>query len=342
MESHSVFTDFVRTYAGDEDVPIDVFDKISSALRNHLKRRGIWKIGPRILGYEGKSWDSEALQDLTYHCYCHVFIGMSEKNPGGKHEYWRLKVEAGNAIEKQVYQSIKHFLHDLQNKSDKGDSAIFKNLKSAVKELVEERKLLVVVGDSSSFSSDWVCGIAESQKDAIQFEHLLEFVGENDDWQSALSVVHRVSKKSARFAKDGIVATIENGNVPFRFGDLKNAVAKTAQSPKNEQIIPGETEEKSKKSRTNSKRAGYELEEQDSSDLEKQIHEKIDALERGDSVKQKLHRIVDFMTEELRGAGSDVKVSQAEMGRQLNIPKQTLNDYMKTIRDITRKLRNDS
>lgn len=338
METHSVFTDFVRSYSGDGDVPEDVFDKISSALRNHLKRRGIWILGPRILGYDGVSWDGEALQDLTYHCYCHVFIGLGDRNPGGKHEYWRLKVAAGNEIEKQVYQSIKHFLHDLQKKSDKGDASIFKNLKSAVKELVEEKKLSVVGGDCSAFSSDWVCGTAESQKEAVPFENLLQFVGEHDDWQSALSVIHKASKRSARFAKLGIVATVENGHVPFRFGDLKNAVAKRADSPKNEPIVPGETEEKSKKSRTNSNTAGYGLEEQDSSKIQKQIHEKIDALERWDSVKQRLHKIVEYMTEELEGVGSDMKISQAEIGRQLNIPKQTLNDYMKTIREITKRL----
>lgn len=342
MEPHSVFTDFVRTYNGDGDVTKEVFDKISSALQNHLKRRGIWKLGPRILGYDGTSWDAEALQDLTYHCYCHVFIGLGKNNLGGKHEYWRLKVAAGNAIEKQVYRSIKNFLHDLQKKSDKGDSSIFKNLKSAVKELVEESKLSVIVGDRNAFSSDWVCGNVESQKEAVQFEKLLQFVSESDDWQSALSVVHKTSERSARFAKQGIVATMENGHVPFRFGDLKNAVAKKAVSPKNEQIIAGETEEKSKNSRTNPNTVGYELEGQDSSELEKQIHEKIDALERWDSVKQKLHRIVDFMAEELRGSGLNGKISQAEMGRQLNIPKQTLNDYMKTIRDITTKLRSNS
>jgi len=342
MESHSIFTDFVGSYSGDGDVPADVFEKISSALQNHLKRRGIWRLGPRVLGYEGSSWDGEALQEITYHCYCHVFIGLGEKNPGGKHEYWRLKVSAGDAIEKQVYQSIKNFLHDLQKKSDEGDSSIFKNLKSAVKELIEERKLSLIAGDCNAFSSDWICGNIDSQKESVQFEKLLQFVGESDDWQLALSAVHKSSRRSARFAKQGIVATMENGHVPFRFGDLKNAVAKKAVSPKNERIIPGETEEKSKKSRTNPNAASYGLEEQDSNELEGQIHEKIDALERWDSVKQKLHRIVDFMAEELRGAGSDVKISQAEMGRELNIPKQTLNDYMKTIRDITKKLQNEN
>lgn len=347
MESHSVFTDHVRTFDGSGDIPQEVFDKIESALRNRLRRQGLWSLSPGKLGYEGRKWDDQALQDLVFDCYCHVFIGMSEKNPGQKWENWKLEVAAGQGIEKKIYRSLKNFLYDLQQKSSPEDAAVFKNLRNAVKELIEESHLAVVDGNPDSFSTEWICGIQDSEKAKVSFESLIQFVNENDDWQPALAAVQKFGKRSTRLAKQGVEATSAGGQIPFQFGDLKNAVAEKAYLPAENEandvvsVSSGENDEFSTKIRTWLDSDSYEFKEQGFGELEKRIHERIDALERRKPAKQKLHEIVGFIAEELRGSAYTTKVTQADVGRELRIAKQTLSDYMKTIRIITEELRNE-
>ncbi len=348
MESHSVFTDHVRTYDGSGNFPQEVFDKIQSALRNRLRRQGLWNLSPGKLGYDGSKWDDQALQDLVSDCYCHVFIGMGEKNPGQKRENWKLEVAAGQAIEKKIYQSFKNFLYDLQQKSAPKDTAVFKNLRNSVKELIEEGQLALVDGNPDSFSSEWVCGIEDFKKATVSFESLIQFVNESDDWQPALAAVQKFSKRSTRLAKQGVEATSAGGQIPFQFGDLKNAVAEKAYLPAENEandvvaVSSGENEEFSTKIRTWLDSDSYEFREQGFGELEKRIHERIEALERRKSVKQKLHEIVGFIAEELRDSAYTTKVTQADVGRELRIAKQTLSDYMKTIRIITEELRNEA
>lgn len=348
MESHSVFTDHVRSFDSSGDVPQEVFNKIQSALRNRLRRQGLWSLSPGKLGYEGSKWDDQSLHDLVFDCYCHVFIGMGERNPGQKWENWKLEVAAGQAIEKKVYRSIKNFLYDLQLNSSPEDAAVFKNLRNAVMELVGESQLTVINGDSESFSSEWVCGIQDSEKATVSLQSLVQFVNETDEWQPALAAVQKFSRRSTRLAKRGVEATSAGGQIPFQFGDLKNAVAERAFQPvENEandvvSVSSGENDEFSTKIRTWLDSDSYESKEQGFGELEKRIHERIDALERRKPAKEKLHEIVGFIAEELRGSAYTAEVLQADVGRELRIAKQTLSDYMKTIRIITDELRNEA
>ena len=343
-----VFSDHVLSDEFGEDVPEAVLVKLESRLRGQLRKRGLLGLPPRILGYQGSSWDSESLRDLATDCYCHIFIGMSDKNPGGKLINWKLDREIGNVdIEKKVSLSIKNFIHDLQQKSDPEGTAVFKNLRRAVTELLESSELHVV-GDSSSFSADWLCGKENSGSDSVEYQRLLEFVGSSDLWYPALGAIRNFSRNATNLAKEGVKENLTANVCPFVFKDLNTAAREKSYLPA-ENAAHGTAKEYSSEDenifmevRTWLESDSYQEKEKDFEELKRLIHVGIDELERRKPIKEKLHQIVEIMAVELRDSAYSTVVSQAQVARDLGIAKQTLNDHMKEIRKVTAEVRDAS
>lgn len=342
MPEHTVFTDFILSGDLENSDPDKVFDEIRRVLKIQLKRRALWRMSPSILGYEGSSWsDLETLQSLTYDCFVHIFIGVSKKNPGGKWDYWRRKVEMGERIEKQIYSSIKHFLHDLQQNSSPEDTAIYKNLRKALEALLEEPGGLEVLGgDPQKIQGKTLFGTTSSGTDPIQIDALGQFLEVNPDWQAALGIVRKFSKKATDLAKRAINSTVDADQIPFLFGDLKHVVSERSYFllENNAHEIAPEFLDPERRNpdfiRIWRDEDSYKQKEERFTDFVELIHQKINSLNRRELIKQRLHEIVDCYASKLRASAFDDSISQSTISEELKIAKQTLSDYMSTIREI--------
>ena len=340
MEMHSVFTDHVRNNDGSTQEFQKVADKLRPYLINQLKRRGVWQFGPTIIGLDHNDWNKDALDDLVSQCYASVFIGMSEKNSGGKWVYWERRVTNGESIEGLIYQSVTNYLYDQQKKHTPfAIKTAYKFLKKAVIELVEEGELVVLEGNEADFSLDWeVMGSAEtSESKTAKIEEIEYAIKREGVWQNAVDSLSDENSHKLAPVKESIETLKQVGIVRFRVGDVYQAICGLVSIKKEIVHEDAELIKLSDFSRTDSEIDSNHINEGHADDLSAKLHVCIDELKRRKSVKERLHRVVDYLRDNSTNAHGNV-VSQAEIAKELGIAKQTLSDDMKTIRDLASEL----
>jgi hypothetical protein len=162
------FTDHVRALASGK--PLDpkrldeLLHSLRSALRNELKKRGLWEAPPSYLGIFGwTAWEASAgtrenaLEELLAECYAYIFVARLR----GLQAQLKLKPN----IDGLVFLNIRHFLHERQKEHDPLGAQVFEVAQSAVRAAVEEKELRVVGGDEK-VRNDTVLSFGPGMEDA--------------------------------------------------------------------------------------------------------------------------------------------------------------------------------
>ncbi len=340
MTDSLIFTDHLKN-PSDSELEEMAFAAIRRHLKRLLKQRGLWSLPPSLLGVGGKSWDDESLLELGFECYCHVFVGMSEKNPGGKREYWRKKIADGQNIEKIANVSIRNFVHDRQENSSPEEAAVFKNLKKAIKIMIAEEQIKML-GNGKRVTAESKIGIVDAT--AVEIQRLKSFVTDSEDWQPALRIIRKFGKTATQATKSGLEATQSAGEVPFIFGDMKQVLSESSYMPadnKSDDPVAVHSEETSEflffdriVRDTNS----YETRVEAMDEIESEIHLKIDDLDRRKQIKDRLHSIVDFISSRLRESGFGESVSQSLILEELQLARSTVSDDMNILRELANQI----
>jgi len=225
LEDSHVFTDHVRLLAGgqplDERSLAPLWTALRSALRNELRRRGLWESPPAYLGIYGwDSWETSgegrqgALEELLFECYSYIFVARLR----GLEAQLKLKPN----IDGLIFLNIRHFLHERQREHDPLGSQVFEVLRSAVRMAIAEGTLHVLSGDEG-VRNDTVLGFSpEPQPPAAPRERIAALVPSwNDDLlpdlvtlrgQRQEAVVRRLRERLPDLRREGLGV--------FRFKDL--------------------------------------------------------------------------------------------------------------------------
>ena len=148
------FTSYILSLAPDGTPPTPTaFDRAWEALRGvlawELRRRGLWQRPPHDLGYHGhprwtsgaprtKSSPADALDELVADAYAFIFIDRMTS--------LRAHARVKPNIEGLVFLNARHFLSELQERHDPLGSRVYRVLRNAVGEMVDEGILKLVDG----------------------------------------------------------------------------------------------------------------------------------------------------------------------------------------------------
>lgn len=168
-EEPRVFTEYVRALGAGEPLDSglvrDLLGALRSALRNELKRRGLWESPPSFLGIYGwEKWEStafdqeSALEELVAECYTYIFVSRLRA--------LQAQLKSKPNIDGLVFLNVRHFLHERQKEHDPLGSQVFEVLQSAVRLAVEQGELRVLEGDER-IRNDTVLGFGP-EGDATQ------------------------------------------------------------------------------------------------------------------------------------------------------------------------------
>lgn len=338
MELHRVFTDHVRQIMDGAYIDIEsVLGKLKPDLLAQLKRRGL---KPSSLGYAGERWDDESLEEITYDCYAYSFIGLEGKL-GRQRAYLEAKVASGKAIEGLVRQKVKWFVQEIHETKYADGSGVFKNLKSAILEIVAEGGAELSTGDNISAES--VVFISSENDEALPLEmiELGEFVLASSLWSEVIKVASRQSEKAKKQCKLAIFEMIKIGKVPFLFGQLVVAVSAqlTDKTTGNEKSELEFSEEGVTRIRTDTFDDRYQLLESKEA-LCDQVRQAIESLlNKGPKSKKQLLNIFDtFVSLRSQDHG---KVKQVDVRTQMGIARSTFSDYMKLLDSILEPILNE-
>ena len=214
-----VFTDYVRALASgkplDRQRLEDLWQALRSALRNELKKRGLWEAPPAFLGIYGwTAWEPAALEDLLAECYTYIF--------GSRLRALQAQLKIKPNIDGLVFLNIRHFLHERQKEHDPLGSQVFEVAQSAVRAAVEERELRVVDGDER-VRNDTVLSFGPAEENArLNRERLPSVVARwNDELLPDLVTLRgRRQEEVVRRLRERLPDLRKEGVEVFRFKDL--------------------------------------------------------------------------------------------------------------------------
>ncbi|HET9209745.1 MAG TPA: hypothetical protein VFR03_05075 [Thermoanaerobaculia bacterium] len=224
QEDSHVFTDHVRLLAGGR--PLDggalepLWTALRSALRNELRRRGLWESPPAYLGIYGwDSWETSearqgALEELLFECYSYIFVSRLR----GLEAQLKLKPN----IDGLVFLNVRHFLHERQREHDPLGSQVFEVLRSAVRMAIGEGALHVLSGDEGVRNDTVLSFSPEAQSAAAPRERIAALVPSwNDDLLPDLVTLRgQRQEEVARRLRERLPDLRREGIGLFRFKDL--------------------------------------------------------------------------------------------------------------------------
>lgn len=363
---HSFFTDHVRSnYTQHLD---DVYEKLKPLLNGCLRRH---RLTPGDLGYAGNSWhetatiaenvdyedgatleNRSAMTELLDDCYTRVFITRDDKTLNQK-EYMERKVHAGNSLEGLVETIVKQWLGELHAKKDPHGSAIFNNLRKALREMVHDpdSQLIVINGPDSKFDSETIFGIPESTADPIDSQTVATCISTDSTWQKVFKKVVQYGKSVQQLIKNAVQGMVNNDQLPFYFNDLLAAIKEKSYDPENlnldkEENYDPETEKRQTFFRITRENEGYKTKEEITEKLQL-AHLAVNQRVRSKPTKERLHKLLDLLEKRCFEEKKDLTTSEPktigleldELEEELGIGRTTIYDYLQRLHEYYESVR---
>ncbi|MFP3939002.1 MAG: hypothetical protein ACLF0P_01725 [Thermoanaerobaculia bacterium] len=140
-----VFTEYVASLGASGEPPDrESFERawrtLKGALRNELRRRGLWSSPPTYLGVVGAdAWTEEALDELVGDAYVFNFVHRLRS--------LRAQLQVKPNLEGLVRLNLKNFLYERQRRHDPLGHRLFGTVRTALKELLDAGGLELAGGD---------------------------------------------------------------------------------------------------------------------------------------------------------------------------------------------------
>ena len=222
--SRNVFTDYVRALDPQGEPPdAETFEmlwrELRRALRREIRRRGLWDLPPRCLGFPGSEyWDEDALNEATAEAYAYNFIDRLRA----------LKTQLRHKpdIEGLVVRNLRNMLHERQKSHDPLGFRVYEIVRSAVRRKLERGELAVRSGNRRVRNSTTLAW-PDPPADAVALEsQTVDLAGRVGLWNDELlpdlltahggrreRVVDRLAERIDELASD-------EGAASFSFGTL--------------------------------------------------------------------------------------------------------------------------
>ena len=153
------FTRYVRELRCRDQPPPQAFDEMWEALRatviHELRRCSLWTSPPSYLGIYGwRSWQEKdfgaggragALEELMADCYSDVFLKRLKR--------LEAQLTVKPEIDGLVFLYVRNYLHDRRKAHVPMGFRVFQNLRSAVRQALEDAQIYVIAGDPKVTSS---------------------------------------------------------------------------------------------------------------------------------------------------------------------------------------------
>ena len=343
MESHDerVFTEHVQELdRNTTEIPAAVRRKLATRLRRQLRRRGLLHCSASTFGYSGKLLgDTEVFEDLLMDAYLHLFYGLGG-NAGKQLEYLRRQVKAGNQIDALIQRKLIDFVHDLHKNAFPAGAGIHKNVMAAANRLDEDSENDVkILGDrTGGVDSDSKLGTSSSGPNLVETIAIASGIRRLEIWHDVLKIVQRFSKTAVDGTARGTLALIQDGQHPFVLLTLEQAISDLVYEPaenapiSSEVNFPEEDTNFPEFVRTILDEHSYEARQAKVSEFVHEGRLAIRGLVCDDHTTKMLLEILLSFAEKCRHCDPLKSISQAEVARDMGLPKQTMNDYMKKLR----------
>lgn len=341
MSDDEVFTEHVRTLdRGTTEIPTAVKGKLSDRLRRKLRKRGLLYCAASTFGYAGKRLgDADVFDELLMDAYLHLFFGLGA-NAGKQLEYLRRQVAAGNQIDRLIQHKLSEFVHDLHRAAFPADAGIYKNVIAAAKHLDEEPDNEVSILDhrNGDLSLDSVLGTPSSGGGLVEQSVITGAIRISGIWHAVLKVVHRFSRAATAGTASGTLELVQNGLHPFILQALKQAISESIYEPaenasmSSEATYPDEDTDCPSFVRTILDEHSYEARQ---AKVDEFVYEGCLAIRNqgfDEHTTEILLEILHCYAEKSRHSDPQKSISQAEVARDIGLPRQTMNDYMKKLR----------
>ncbi|MFO1065525.1 MAG: hypothetical protein U0892_16800 [Pirellulales bacterium] len=291
------------------------------------------KVTPSVLGYSGSSWnDLTTLNDLMVDCVVEVIFGKGGKQ-GQQLLFLKTQIAAGQSIDALVSQNISRFMHDLHRRNFPRENAIYNNLCKAVTTAVEKPQAVLHLLSVEPFGK---YGREGETGDAISAEQVAAHIRTCEKWCGTLPRIAQQGSRVLNLAVDAIEEMPKAGQTPFRFDELHGEVKGIAM----EQLKSlGEVVRQSDHpedlgwdqvfSRMYRDPISYSEAESALAELQEQAIRAIDRTPRREAVREKMKQVVLRIVQQIR---LESKFSQIELAREMELAPQTLNDYLRFIR----------
>ncbi len=334
MNEDRVFTEYVEQLdQSTVDFPFEVRSKFRKLLRTQLRRHGLWQNSPSLLNYDGTSWrDMNVLDDLVNDCFCAVILGVGEKI-GEQLAYLKQQIQLGNSIDALVSQKIRFYVHDLHLAAFPESAGVYKNLRKALKHLVSvpNPKLSLLAEEEGLYGE-----IGSPAPAAVALAVLDQHVRACSRWALALPRVRRFSRIATELTTNAVEAMPEAGKIPFLFSELKTAVSDNAFEPLpnvEHKAVAEFSEDEDQLPVFTRMVSGEDRYDKQHEELDEQVQRAVEAIDRAKRrplVREKMKEIVRRLAHNVHDGKS---LTQADLAREMGIAPQTLNDYMRFIRE---------
>lgn len=330
-----------------EDVRKALHKAIANALRHELKERGLWYESPQLLGYsEESSWkkNSQAFDQLCLDCYIFAIVDRFKALSEAAKRYPN--------IEGIIFNNIRHFLTERQQKRDPIGYAVAENVRSAI-ELAIENNILIAEGlKQNKVCNRTLLSFTSETSPKIANQQALKAILSSPLWlEIRFQFIQQCKKAQEKLHQELIALLPEKYSVyHFYFKDLAEVMKDEVRQSwhnahsQSDEMVPDETDDDSEE---------YFPEliqriEPDTTDEDfeswrqwiSEIGQAIDKMKGQERLRKGIKQVFDELV--LSIENEDEVPSQVELSRRLNIPKPTVHKYLKDMATLIIKLKQNN
>ncbi len=327
------FTQHVIALDPREFPNIEFWDAFAAAIRSRLRRNGLLKYPPAILGYAGNDpndWD-DVLQDVTYDCYEFAILKRFHSLTQ------QLKVR--DSIDGLVLRNIDNFILEKQRRTDPLGYAVFKNIEAGLRLAIEREMLTGESLRDGKLRNETILRFPSVSSDRpAPADRLRDAVKASAAWEGQIHLLARQNESAQQAVLAGVADLRYGGIDAFMLKDLVDIVKGEvrdcetvgwSQDLNTKEFTELVAIQNGVASRIPPPDGGYEIREHHAAHVAK-VRDAILQLDRRAKTKEHLIRVFDEMVA-MANSDEDV-ISQAELGRRLGLRTSTISDYCKLIR----------
>jgi hypothetical protein len=331
----SILTEHVRQFRADSDLAGRVLPEMERLLKQRMRRKNLLTAPPAYLGYPAvPSWDSPgAFEDIDVDCY---IFAVLDRLKGLKNQ---LRVRPN--IDGMIVRNIDHFLLERQRNHDPIGYAVFGNVGGAVYNAVAAGHLRVEGATEGRLHSHSVLHLDPSRPDAatVAPDRLREALGQVQDWAKVLPHLIRVTEEGQEWVIECLDRLRGIGVSAVRYRDLVAVLAARVREDRAaHRATPGqelayESDEDFATvvrmvwpDRTFEDRDRWEA-------LKRQIADRIAGLDRQQRVLERLLAVFGALVQAIEEGGASPP-TQAELIERLGVPRATLSDDFRILREM--------
>jgi hypothetical protein len=320
---------------------------IANALHHELKERGLWYESPQLLGYpEESSWkeNSQTFDQLCLDCYIFAIV-----------DRFKALSEAAKRhpnIEGIIFNNIKHFLTERQQKRDPIGYAVAENVRSAI-ELAIENNILIAEGlKQNKVCNRTLLSFTSEASPKIANQLALKAILSSPLWlEIRFQFIQQCKKAQEKLYQELIALLPQKYSIDhFRFKELaevmKDDVRQSWHNAHSESdaMVPDETEDDNEELfpeliqwiEPDTTDEDFESWRQRTSEIGQAINE----MGAQDRLREGIKKVFDELVVSIEN--EDEVPSQVELSRRLNIPKPTVHKYLKHIATLIIELKQNN